>query len=196
MVRATTCFAEYAWKFGNFRGYIYLCPPFSSIKLKICQILACKKMTTRLATVEDYDRIAQLFRNTILKVNIRHYSPEQVRVWSDRVKDKARWLRKITDQHFLLVENEEELIGCGSITPDGYLDMMYVSHRHQGKGIARHLVKKLEAFAREQAVTTIRSDVSLTARPFFERMGFRIVTPQKVEMDGLIFDNFVMEREL
>jgi putative acetyltransferase len=112
------------------------------------------------------------------------------------VQDKARWLRKITDQYFLLVENGDELMGCGSITPDGYLDMMYVSHLHQGKGIARHLVEKLEAFARDQTVTTIRSDVSLTARPFFERMGFRVVTPQQVEMDGLIFDNFVMEKEL
>lgn len=153
-------------------------------------------MTTRLATIADYDAIAELFRNTILNVNIRHYSPEQVRVWSERVKDKPRWLRKITDQHFLLVEEAGELIGTGSITPDGYLDMMYVSYRHQGKGIALMLVEKLEAFAREQQVACIRSDVSLTARPFFERMGFRVVSPQKVEMDGLIFDNFVMEKEL
>lgn len=153
-------------------------------------------MTTRQATIEDYDRITQLFRDTILNVNIRHYSPEQVRVWSNRVKDKPRWLRKITDQYFLLIEEADELWGVGSITPDGYLDMMYVSHLQQGKGIARMLVEKLEAFARQKQVAVIRSDVSLTARPFFERMGFRVVTPQKVEMDGLIFDNFVMEKEL
>ncbi len=153
-------------------------------------------MTTRLATIEDYDRIAQLFRQTILNVNIRHYSPEQVRVWSDRVKDKPRWLRKITDQYFLLIEEAGELWGVGSITPDGYLDMMYVSHLHQGKGIARMLVEKLEAFARQRQVAVIRSDVSLTARPFFERMDFRVVRPQKVQMDGLIFDNFVMEKVL
>lgn len=153
-------------------------------------------MTTRQATDEDYDRIAQLFRETILHVNIRHYSSEQVKVWSDRVKDKPRWLRKITDQYFLLVEEGEELLGCGSITPDGYLDMMYVSHLHQGKGIARLLIEKLEAFALEQQLTLIRSDVSLTARPFFERMGFRVLTPQKVSMDGLVFDNFVMEKKL
>ncbi|PHN07442.1 GNAT family N-acetyltransferase [Flavilitoribacter nigricans] len=153
-------------------------------------------MTIRQATVADYDRIAQLFRNTILNVNIRHYSPEQVKVWSERVKDTPRWLRKITDQYFLLVEDGDELQGMGSITPDGYLDMMYVSHLHQGKGIARMLVEKLEAFARKREVSLIRVDVSLTARPFFERMGFRIVRPQKVEMDGLIFDNFVMEKQL
>lgn len=153
-------------------------------------------MTTRLATIKDYDRIAQLFRQTILNVNIRHYSPEQVRIWSDRVKDKPRWLRKITDQYFLLIEEAGELWGVGSITPDGYLDMMYVSHLHQGKGIARMLVEKLEAFAQQRQVAVIRSDVSLTARPFFERMGFRVVRPQKVQMDGLIFDNFVMEKVL
>ena len=153
-------------------------------------------MTIRPATIEDYDAIAKLFRHTILKVNIRHYTSDQVRIWSDRVKDKSRWLRKISDQHFLLVEEGNELLGMGSITPDGYLDMMYVAHTHQGKGIARLLMSRLETFAREQGVNLIRSDVSITARSFFERMGFKVVKPQKVNIDGLIFDNFVMEKEL
>lgn len=153
-------------------------------------------MTIRQATVEDYDRIAQLFTETIRNVNIRDYSPEQVKVWSERVKDKPRWLKKITDQYFLLAEQEENLLGMGSIAPEGYLDMMYVSHRHQGKGIARTLVEKLEAFAGRQPISRIWADVSLTARPFFEKMGFQVVRSQKAEMDGLIFDNFIMEKHL
>lgn len=153
-------------------------------------------MTIRQATAQDYEAIAHLFTNTILNVNIRDYTSEQVRIWSARVEDKARWLKKIADQYFLLVEENGELLGTASITTDGYWDMMYVSHRHQGKGIARLLAGKLEAFAREQGVQCIRSDVSLTARPFFERMGFTVVRPQQVEMSGVIFDNFVMEKEL
>lgn len=153
-------------------------------------------MTTRQATTADYDAIAQLFTNTILNINIRDYSAEQVKIWSNRVKDKARWLAKITDQYFLLVEAGEELIGVGSMTPDGYLDMMYVSHLHQGKGIARLLVEQLESFAREQKVKRIKVDVSLTARPFFERMGYSVVSPQQVSMNGVIFDNFIMVKSL
>lgn len=89
----------------------------------------------------------------------------------------------------MLVEEGDELLGMGSVTPDGYLDTMYVSHLQQGRGIALLLMKQLEVFAGKQKASLLRSDVSITARPFFERMGFRIRAPQQVEMDGLIFDN-------
>ncbi|MCB0633916.1 MAG: GNAT family N-acetyltransferase [Lewinella sp.] len=151
-------------------------------------------MTIRQATPSDYDAIAELFTNTILQVNIRDYSDEQVKVWSSRVKDRPRWLAKIRDQYFLLAEEGKTLLGMGSITPGGYLDILFVSHLHQGKGVARRLMEQLEHYARQQDLKQIRSDVSITARPFFEGMGFSLVRPQQVKIEGMIFDNFVMKK--
>jgi putative acetyltransferase len=153
-------------------------------------------MTIRQATPTDYDAIAGLFTATILHVNIRDYSEEQVKVWSGRGADKPRWLARIKSQYFLLAEEGSALLGMGSITPGGYLDILFVSHLHQGKGVARQLMQKLEAYAREQGVKKIRSDVSITARPFFERTGFVMIRPQRVQIAEVTFDNFVMEKEV
>ena len=37
---------------------------------------------------------------------------------------------------------------------------------------------------------------SETARPFFERRGYRVLRPQQVERRGQVLTNYVMEREL
>ena len=36
---------------------------------------------------------------------------------------------------------------------------------------------------------------SITARPFFEKRGYRVIKEQKVERQGVLLTNFVMEKE-
>ena len=39
-----------------------------------------------------------------------------------------------------------------------------------------------------------RTHASITARPFFERRGWRVVKEQRVERRGVALTNFVMEK--
>ena len=41
---------------------------------------------------------------------------------------------------------------------------------------------------------TIVTHVSITARPFFEKRGYRVVKEQQVERRGIRLTNFVMEK--
>jgi len=45
-----------------------------------------------------------------------------------------------------------------------------------------------------QGVKRYYSEVSITARPFYEHFGFNVVTEQQVEMRGQNLTNFVMEK--
>ena len=74
---------------------------------------------------------------------------------------------------------------------DGYLDRLYVHRDHQGRGIATALCDSLEAGCGVPCFTT---HASLTARPFFERRGYRVVRAQQVERRGVLLPNFVMEK--
>ncbi|MGL5364343.1 MAG: GNAT family N-acetyltransferase, partial [Plesiomonas shigelloides] len=38
------------------------------------------------------------------------------------------------------------------------------------------------------------SHVSITAKPFFERFGFRVVKKQQVAINGQVLTNFLMEK--
>lgn len=45
-----------------------------------------------------------------------------------------------------------------------------------------------------RGVSRYFSEVSITAKPFYERMGFKVVNDQQVDMRGVTLTNFVMER--
>ena len=45
-------------------------------------------------------------------------------------------------------------------------------------------------------VDRVTVHASETARPFFERRGYRVLRPQQVERRGQVLTNYVMEKEL
>ncbi|NMM24857.1 MAG: GNAT family N-acetyltransferase [Phycicoccus sp.] len=80
--------------------------------------------------------------------------------------------------------------------PDGYVDMMFVSPRHQRRGVARQLLAHVEAHARSEGIPALSADVSITARPFFERHGFTVEAEQHPVKAGVELTNDKMRREL
>ncbi len=151
------------------------------------------ELTLRRATAEDCAAIRRLFRDTILTVNTRDYDATQVAVWSASAEFPERWLDRIARQYFLVAERAGELAGFASLEGD-YLDLLYVHHAMQGLGVARLLADAIEAEALRQGVQVLRSDVSITARPFFERRGYVVLLPQVVERDGVQLRNFKMQK--
>jgi putative acetyltransferase len=153
-------------------------------------------ITIRQATSNDLAEILQLFKETIEVINAKDYSPEQIIVWKNGASKKERWLKKISEQYFLLAEVDNKLAGFGSITHDGYLDFMYVSKDHQNMGVASKIYDNLEEFAMANEFDKIISDVSITAKFFFERKGFEIVQEQQVEIEGIALTNYKMQKHL
>jgi len=58
------------------------------------------------------------------------------------------------------------------------------------------LLQRMIAWVQSRSVRRLVSDVSITARPFFERAGFRLVEAQEVERQGVRLQNFRMERDM
>ncbi|HIF9184953.1 TPA: hypothetical protein ACX6PV_001927 [Photobacterium damselae] len=54
--------------------------------------------------------------------------------------------------------------------------------------------EQVEAWAQELGLQKLYSEVSITARPFFEQYGFKVVTAQKVALRGIVLDNFLMQK--
>jgi len=154
------------------------------------------QLTIRKATSFDLDSITQLFSETIEAVNVKDYSPEQIDAWKKGAFNKEKWLKKISEQYFLVCLAGNKIVGFGSITSEGYLDFMYVSKDHQGKGVASKIYDSLERFAIDQAIDKIVSDVSITAKPFFERKGFEVLQQQRVDIDGIKLTNYKMQKRL
>jgi putative acetyltransferase len=154
-------------------------------------------ISIRRAVATDVEALGDLYRVTIRRVSSQHYSPEQVEAWAGTAKRNESFLRRIDSQYFLIAEAEKRLAGFASITTDGsYVDFMYVDHLFQRQGVAGKLYAALEAYACTQRARNIESDVSITARPFFECKGFEVVQAQELLIAGVMLTNFKMRKTL
>ena len=140
---------------------------------------------------KDLPEIADLFRETILSVNYRDYSQEQVEVWAKRWQNLLRrdewFLRLFT----LVAEQDGKIIGYGNIDESGYLDHLYVHRNYQRQGVATALCKALEV----HTDCNVTVDASITAKPFFEQRGYKLLKENSVELEGIFLTNFTMVKE-
>jgi putative acetyltransferase len=153
-------------------------------------------MTIRRAIITDIDPIRKLFYDTITTVNAADYNTEQITAWAAGRDNIARWEARIREQYFYVAEKDGSVAGFASITTGGYLDVLFVSKDFQRQGVAKLLINRIEQTAKELRIATITSDVSITARPFFEKCGFRVITQQSVEVRGVILTNFKMAKNI
>lgn len=135
--------------------------------------------------------MAALFYDTVHTVNAKDYTKKQLDVWATGKVDLEQWDRSFQAHYSVVATENGTIIGFGDIDETGYLDRLYVHKDHQGKGVAAAICDKLE----QAAKGTIVTHASITARPFFERRGYRVIREQQVERQGILLTNFVMERE-
>jgi len=134
--------------------------------------------------------VLRLFYDTVHTVNAKDYTEEQLDAWADGKPDAAKWNESLCAHFSLAAEADGILAGFGDIDETGYLDRLYVHRDFHGKGIASVLCDRLES----SVSGLITTHASITARPFFEKRGYRLIKEQQVERQGILLTNFVMEK--
>ncbi len=154
-------------------------------------------MRLRLAVAEDAGRVAQLFCDAIRALSAADYSSEQIEAWAG-APDATRWLDRIAegDREFWLAELDGKLAGFCDFEPDGHVDMLYVSPSHARQGVASALLDQIHESAAMLGLTRLYTEASITARPVFEKHGFRVLEPQDVRLSNTLLRNYRMEKTL
>ncbi|ALE06146.1 acetyltransferase [Arthrobacter sp. ERGS1:01] len=125
------------------------------------------------------------------------YTAEQVQAWAQpERRDVGTWHAAMLARNSVVATIEGELAGFSDVGPDGYVDMMFVSPRHQRRGVARQLLAHAEAHARSNGTPALSADVSITARPFFEQHGFTVEAEQHPVKAGVELTNYKMRKQL
>jgi putative acetyltransferase len=144
----------------------------------------------------DAPALARLFYETVHAVNRANYSPEQLRAWTPEVPDPKAWHARMSSRCTLVAEEDGETVGFAELERDGHLDMLYMRKDAVGRGVGSQLYLAVEQVARERGLGRISTEASITARPVFERQGFRVVGEQVVARRGARLTNFAMEKSL
>ncbi|AWK04212.1 GNAT family N-acetyltransferase [Flavobacterium crocinum] len=153
-------------------------------------------MILKKATISDLNEMQELYVDTIKSVCKNDYNPQQIEAWIYGVNNKERWIEVIEKQYVLLAIIENKIAGYGTLKDGNYIDFFYVHKDFQRQGIADKLLIELEMEAKNQHSKTITSDISITARPFFEKRGFIVKAEQKNERLGVELINYKMEKGL
>lgn len=146
--------------------------------------------------ITDLTELQKLFVDTITTICTADYGTEQIKAWTSSVKNKQRWQEIMTKQFVMVAQEESKIVGFATLNNGNYLDFLYVHKDHQRQGIAQRLFDTIEAKARQLKQCSLDSDVSKTAKPFFERNGFKILQEQTNIRQGVEIINYKMTKQL
>lgn len=148
-------------------------------------------ITIRKYHPNDLPEMLELFRETVQSINSRDYSSEQIAAWVSGA-DIKKWEQTLLEHYSLVACDGDTIVGFGDIDLSGYLDRLYVHKDYQRMGVASRLLGELESVCAAERITTY---ASVTARPFFEAMGYIALRENRVIRKDVALINYLMEKQ-
>ena len=139
----------------------------------------------------DCPTLAQIYYDTIHTVNAADYTQAQLDAWATGNVDLQVWDAYFLARHSFVAEIDGMIVGFSDMDDSGYLGRLYVHHRHQGKGIGKALC---DAAERAVDVPKYTLHASITAKPFYEKRGYRTVEMRQMPRKDQFITIFVMEK--
>ncbi|QBR51776.1 GNAT family N-acetyltransferase [Erwinia sp. QL-Z3] len=152
------------------------------------------RIITRLYRPEDLDAAIAVFQCAVRGIASKDYDQQQILAWSQ--VDRQRWQQRLNDSKVWLAEIHRRIVGIISLEADGHLDLLFTDAEYQRRGVATALYNTVEQWARENGVTSMVTEASITAKPFFIHQGFDVNEQQLVQVRGQAFINFKMQKML
>ena len=137
----------------------------------------------------DCADLAELFYFRIYIEYANAISREQLDAWAPRSRNLKDWNRDFEKHISFVAIDDRTIVGFGDIEENGYLDRLFVRPDYQRMGIGTAICNKLEGAVQGNVFT----HASITAKPFFEKRGYKVIKRQTVKRRGVLLTNFVME---
>jgi putative acetyltransferase len=144
----------------------------------------------RAAASDDATALSALIQDAVRISNSRDYNPATIElICANFTREKV--IEKMAQRDVFVAVSDHSIFGTVSLG-NGKLHSMFVEPRRQGEGIGRSLVKHLERHAVSSGLSALRLSSSITARPFYEKLGYELVQFQE-RPDG---STFLMRKSL
>jgi putative acetyltransferase len=145
-------------------------------------------------TEQDAQATWLLFFNAIRNINIQDYTQLQVEAWAPDSMDLFIWNKRMIDIEPFIAEISGEIVGYADLQNDGYIDHFFCHAQRQRAGIGRALFTHILNVGKELKIKHYYSQVSITAKPFFEHFGFKVIKQQTNEIRGQQLINYYMQK--
>jgi len=121
---------------------------------------------------DDAQKVSDLIRVTLKKVNKKDYSEEQIEQWGDKyTPDKLKDLCK--KWLFFVATVDNEIVGVGACYRD-HAYSVFVKPDYENKGIGKELMHVIEKEITKNGFSKACADANITALKFYQRIGYEI----------------------
>lgn len=151
-------------------------------------------MKLRTYQPKDCAALAELFFQTVHTVNSKDYTKAQLNAWATGNIDLLAWNESFLKHNTILAETGETIAGFGDMDDSGCIDRLFVHRDYQNKGIATAIAEELERQAVLHGIYIFTTYASITAKPFFELRGYRVVRENTVVRGNITLTNFTMKK--
>ncbi|MEM9756666.1 MAG: GNAT family N-acetyltransferase [Pseudomonadota bacterium] len=154
------------------------------------------------ATPGDFPALAGIFHAAVRDGAAPRYSAAERAAWSPAVPDGADWAKCLASGQTVMATRAGRPVGFMTLIPgpdgpsSGMIDLAYVLPAERGRGTAEALYAVLEGRARADGLTTLRTDASRMAEPFFARLGWTVEGREVVTRRGVGLARAAMSKVL
>lgn len=139
-------------------------------------------------------------RRSIIEICSKDYSPAQIEKYSAINYSSEIWEKSINDDYHLVVEVKNIIEGfCHAKigdNGDGHIVGLYFSPVIAGQGIGRKVIEMTFNYLDQYMPRKIVLTGTVTAKPFYEKMGFIAVERKIITIRGAELPCYRMEKVL
>lgn len=121
----------------------------------------------------DAPAISQTIINALRQSNAQDYSPEIIDQVAQNFSPPAI-LQLLAQRQILVATVDNHIVATASLDQD-VVRSVFVDPSHQGKGLGRHLMERIQSIAINAGLNQLRVPSSITAEGFYASLGFKKV---------------------
>ncbi len=140
---------------------------------------------------QDAENVSNLIRKTMRVSNSKDYPAERLKLLIDYFSPE-KVVKLSTERVCLVAETENRLIGTIALEGNELLSF-FVHPDFQARGVGTQLLAAIEKLAISNEVTLLTCEASITAVPFYTKMGYKRTGVNK---DGTAGKQIAMEKSL
>lgn len=145
---------------------------------------------------DDGEAAGIIFFDAVHQGAAAHYTRAQRIAWAGEHPNPLGWRTRLVGVEGFVAKIAGALVGFMTIDAKGYIDLAFVRPEVAGSGVGWRLYEAVEARAQELGALRLTTEASKTAKPFFERQGWRVDQEQVVMKRDVPLTNFKMSKAL
>jgi|SRR5262245_23748987 len=134
------------------------------------------KITHRLATLDDADRLFELRGHSIIALATKAMSVADANTWAATLT-LAGMQQKLRELEVWIAEAGGAVVAWGALRGDR-LEGLYTDPEFASRGIGTELLRSLEALTRERHHGAMHAEASSNALRFYLRRGYELCGPR------------------